>query len=156
MSCIIVVSGLSLPFFLFGEALSCFLHSVFRERGRLPVSVIYDEYQKAKARKQHPSCTPPPRLARAALSANGPSSTTSTSVEVGPDRDPLVDAHWRLIGEVFLLRGQMQDMVARRDLLVSQVRASARWELMKEWLEKRVEHHGNRNSHCRFPFKLGN
>ncbi|KAF3566603.1 hypothetical protein DY000_02014347 [Brassica cretica] len=87
---------------------------------RLPVSVVFDEYQKAKARKQRPSYTPPPRLARAALSANGPSSTSSTSVEVGPDRDPLVDAHRRLIGEVFLLRGQLQDMVARRDLLVQQ------------------------------------
>ncbi|KAL0771884.1 hypothetical protein Bca101_037035 [Brassica carinata] len=82
---------------------SLFPIRVFRERGRLPVSVIYDEYQKAKARKQHPSYTPPPRLARAALSANGPSSTTSTSVEVGPDRDPLVDAHWRLIGEEDIL-----------------------------------------------------
>ncbi|KAL0749537.1 hypothetical protein Bca101_031540 [Brassica carinata] len=107
---------------------------------RLPVSVVYDEYQKAKAQKQRPSYTPPPRLARAALSANGPSSTSSASVEVGPDSDPLVDAHRRLIGEVFLLRGQLQDMVARRDLLVQQVKASAIWELMKEWLEKRVEH----------------
>ena len=107
---------------------------------RLPVSVVYGEYQKAKARKRRPSYTPPPRLARAALSANGSSSTSSTSVEAGPERDPLVDAHRRLIGEVFLLRGQMQDVVARRDLLVQQVRSSARWELMKEWLEKRVEH----------------
>ncbi|KAF3561109.1 hypothetical protein DY000_02014330 [Brassica cretica] len=89
-----------------------------------------------EAAPQRPSYTPPPRLARAALSANGPSSTSSTSVEVGPDRDPLVDAHRRLIGEVFLLCGQLQDMVARRDLLVQQVKASARWELMKEWLEK--------------------
>ncbi|KAF3581022.1 hypothetical protein DY000_02031509 [Brassica cretica] len=107
---------------------------------RLPVLVVYDGYQKAKARKRRPSYTPPPRLARAALSANGLSSTSSTGVEVGPDRDLLVDAHLRLIGEVFLLRGQMQDMVARRDLLVQQLKASARWELMKEWLEKHVEH----------------
>ncbi|KAH0853020.1 hypothetical protein HID58_093526 [Brassica napus] len=107
---------------------------------RLPVSVVYGEYQKAKAGKRRPSYTPPPRLARAALSANGSSSTSSTSVEAGPERDPLVDAHRRLIGEVFLLCGQMQDVVARRDLLVQQVRSSARWELMKEWLEKRVEH----------------
>uniref|UniRef100_A0A0D3A8K9 Uncharacterized protein n=1 Tax=Brassica oleracea var. oleracea TaxID=109376 RepID=A0A0D3A8K9_BRAOL len=85
---------------------------------RLPVSVVYDEYQKAKARKRRPSYTPPPRLARAALSANAMSSTSSTSAEVAPNRDPLVDAHRRLIGEVFLLRSQVQDMVARRDLLV--------------------------------------
>ncbi|KAF3591355.1 hypothetical protein DY000_02021514 [Brassica cretica] len=31
-------------------------------------------------------------------------------------------------------------MMARRDLLIQQVKASARCELMKEWLEKRVEH----------------
>ncbi|KAL0650079.1 hypothetical protein Bca4012_092770 [Brassica carinata] len=31
-------------------------------------------------------------------------------------------------------------MVAQRDLLVQQVKASARWELMREWLDKRVEH----------------
>ena len=57
-----------------------------------------------------------------------------------PNRDPLVYAHRRLIGEVFLLRSQVQDMMARRDLQVQQVKASARWDLMKEWLEKRVEH----------------
>ncbi|KAH0871908.1 hypothetical protein HID58_069270 [Brassica napus] len=55
---------------------------------RLPVSVVCDEYQKAKARKRHLSYTPRPRLVRDALSAN----------------------------------------------------ASARWALMKEWLEKLVEH----------------
>ncbi|KAF3598669.1 hypothetical protein F2Q69_00035096 [Brassica cretica] len=85
---------------------------------RLPISVVYDEYQKAKARKRRPYYTPPPRLARAALSANAMSSTSSTSAEVAPNCDPLVDAHRRLIGEVFLLRSQVQDMVARRDLLV--------------------------------------
>ncbi|KAG2288678.1 hypothetical protein Bca52824_048282 [Brassica carinata] len=74
-----------------------------RNVARLPVSVVYDEYQKAKARKWRPSYTPPSRLAKAALSANGLSSTSSTSIEVGPNRDPLVDAHRRLIGEVFLL-----------------------------------------------------
>ncbi|KAG5393567.1 hypothetical protein IGI04_023530 [Brassica rapa subsp. trilocularis] len=107
---------------------------------RLPVSVVYDEYQKAKGRKRRPSYTPPPRLARVALSANGLSSTSSPSAEFMPNRDPSVDAHRRLIGVVFLLRNQVQDMMARRDLLVQQLKASARWELMKEWLEKRVEH----------------
>ena len=99
---------------------------------RLLVSVVYDEYQKAKARKRRPSYTPPPKLERAALSANGLSSTSSTGAEGLPNRDPLVDAHRRLIGEVFLLRGQVQDMVARRDPLVQQVKASGRWKLMKE------------------------
>lgn len=31
-------------------------------------------------------------------------------------------------------------MMAQRDLLVQRVRAYARWELMREWLEKRIEH----------------
>ena len=119
---------------------------------RLPVSVVYDEYQKAKAWKRRLSYTPPPRLVRAALSANGQSSTSSTSAEVMPNRDPLVDAHRRLIGEVFLLRGQLQDIVARRDLLVQQVKASARWELMKEWLEKRVEHSNPEEAYRRHYF----
>ncbi|KAH0858877.1 hypothetical protein HID58_087138 [Brassica napus] len=90
---------------------------------RLPVSLVYDEYQKVKARKRRLSYTPPPKLARAALSANGLSSISSTSDEIFPNRDLLVDAHRRLTGE---------DMMARRDLLVKQVKASARWELMKE------------------------
>ncbi|KAF3560957.1 hypothetical protein DY000_02015629 [Brassica cretica] len=38
---------------------------------RSPVSVIYDEYQKDKARKRRLSYTLPPRLARAPLSAGG-------------------------------------------------------------------------------------
>ncbi|KAF2596264.1 hypothetical protein F2Q68_00009768 [Brassica cretica] len=117
---------------LFGEQGSLSSQSCLGNVARLLVSVVYEEYQKAKARKRRPSYTPPPRLARAALSANGPSSTSSTSVEVGPDHDPLMDVHWRLISKVFLLRGQMKDMVARQDLLVQQERASARWELMKE------------------------
>ncbi|KAF3606562.1 hypothetical protein DY000_02047847 [Brassica cretica] len=86
------------------------------------------------------SYTPPPRLARAALSAGGLSSISSTSAEIMPDRDLLADAHQRLTSEALLLRGQVQDMMACRDLLIQQVRASARWELMKEWLEKRVDH----------------
>ena len=85
------------------------------------MSAIYDEHQKAKTWKRRPFYTPPPRLARVSSSVNGLSSTSSTGAEAVPNRDPLVDAHWRLIGEVFLLRGQMQDMVARRDLLVQQV-----------------------------------
>ncbi|KAH0903440.1 hypothetical protein HID58_042943 [Brassica napus] len=74
---------------------------------RLPVSVVYDEYQKVKARKRHLSFTPPPRLARAALSANGLSSISSTSAEIFPNRDLLVDAYRKLTGEVFLLRSQV-------------------------------------------------
>ena len=31
-------------------------------------------------------------------------------------------------------------MMARRDLLIQQEKVSPRWDHMKEWLEKRVEH----------------
>ena len=103
-------------------------------------SVIFDEYQKVKARKRRLSYIPPPRLARAALSARGLSSISSTSTEIMLNRDLLADAHRRLTSEELLLRGQVQDMMACPDLLIQQVRASARWELMKEWLEKRVDH----------------
>nr|VDC71468.1 unnamed protein product [Brassica rapa] len=71
---------------------------------RLPVSVLYDEYQQAGARRRRPFYAPPPRLTR-----------------------------------LFLLRNRVRDMAAQRDLLVWQVRASARWELMKEWMEGRTE-----------------
>ncbi|KAF2547615.1 hypothetical protein F2Q70_00021539 [Brassica cretica] len=107
---------------------------------RSRASVVFDEYQKVKAWRRRLSYTPPPRLARAALSAGGLSSISSTSAEIMPDRDLLADAHQRLTSEALLLRGQVQDMMACRDLLIQQVRASARWELMKEWLEKRVDH----------------
>ncbi|KAG2275771.1 hypothetical protein Bca52824_058326 [Brassica carinata] len=71
---------------------------------RSPVSFIYDEYQKVKARKRRLSYTPPPRLARVASSAGGPSSISSTSAEIMPNRDLLADAHRRLTSEALLLR----------------------------------------------------
>uniref|UniRef100_A0A0D3CFA6 Uncharacterized protein n=1 Tax=Brassica oleracea var. oleracea TaxID=109376 RepID=A0A0D3CFA6_BRAOL len=107
---------------------------------RSPASVVFDEYHKVKAWRRRLSYTPPPRLARATLSAGGLSSISSTSAEIMPNRDLLADAHQRLTSEALLLRGQVQDMMACRDLLIQQVRASTRWELMKEWLQKRVDH----------------
>lgn len=80
---------------------------------RSSASVLYDEYHKTKVRKRHPSYTPPPRLARATLSANGMFSTSSTNAEVVPNRDLLADAHQRFIGETFLLRSQMRDVVEK-------------------------------------------
>ena len=115
---------------------------------KLPVSAIYDEQQKAKTRKRRPLYTPPPRLARAASLVNGSSSTSSTVAEAVSNHDPLVDAHRRLIGEVFFLHNQVQNMLAHRDLLIQQVKASARWELRKEWLEKRVEHWDPEEEYC--------
>ncbi|KAF2561936.1 hypothetical protein F2Q70_00017497 [Brassica cretica] len=46
-------------------------------------------------------------------------------------------------------------MVARRDLLVQKVKASPRWELMKEWLEKRVEHWNPEEENRRHLFLSG-
>ncbi|KAF3552073.1 hypothetical protein DY000_02006346 [Brassica cretica] len=78
---------------------------------RSPVSVVYDEYQKVKARKRRLSYTPPPRLARAVLSAGGLSSISSTSAEIMPNRNLLVDAHRRLTSEALFLRGQAFEAV---------------------------------------------
>ena len=38
--------------------------------------------------------------------------------------------------EALLLRGQIQDMMIKKELIIQRTRASAQWELMKEWLEK--------------------
>ncbi|KAF2576231.1 hypothetical protein F2Q70_00003793 [Brassica cretica] len=109
---------------------------------RSPTLVVFDEYQKARARKRRLSCTPPPRLARAALSAGGLSSISSKSAEITPNRDLLADSHRRLTSEVLLLRGQVQDMMACRDLLIQQVRASARmwavWSLESDLVTRRL------------------
>uniref|UniRef100_A0A0D3CTF4 Uncharacterized protein n=1 Tax=Brassica oleracea var. oleracea TaxID=109376 RepID=A0A0D3CTF4_BRAOL len=118
-------------------------------------SVVFDEYHKVKARKRRLSYTPPPRLARAALSAGGLSSISSTSAEIMPNRDLLADAYRRLTNEALLLRGQVQDMMACRDLLIRQVRASARWELMKELPEKRVDHWNPEEEYRRHLFLSG-
>ncbi|KAG2307160.1 hypothetical protein Bca52824_026908 [Brassica carinata] len=53
---------------------------------------------------------------------------------------PLVGIQQRLLSELFSLRNRVNYMAAQRDLLIQQVRASTRWELMKEWVEKRTEH----------------
>ncbi|KAF3558392.1 hypothetical protein F2Q69_00014126 [Brassica cretica] len=121
---------------------------------RSPASVVYDEYQKVKARKRR-LYTPPPRLAGDALSAGSLSSISSISTEIMSNRDLLADAHRRLTSEALLLRGQVQDMMACRDLLIQQVRASARWELMKEWLEKRVDHWNPEEEYRRHLFLSG-
>ena len=147
--------GVSLPF-LSDKIFSCLFLIILSPGNvaRLPVSVVYDEYQEAKARKRRLSYSPP-RLARATLSANGMSSISSTNVEISPNRDLLVDAHRRLTGEGFLLRSQVQDMMACRDLLVQQVKASAIWEPMKEWLERRVDHWNREEEYRRHLFLSG-
>ncbi|KAF2611278.1 hypothetical protein F2Q70_00011713 [Brassica cretica] len=70
-----------------------------RNVARSPASVVFDEYQKVRARKRRLSYTPPPRLVRAALSAGSQSSISSTSAEIMSNRDLLADAHRRLTSE---------------------------------------------------------
>ena len=60
-----------------------------------------------------------------------------------------------MTGEVFLLPSQVQNMMARRDLLVQQVKASARWELKREWLERRVDHWNLEEEYRRNLFLFG-
>ncbi|KAL0789605.1 hypothetical protein Bca101_005851 [Brassica carinata] len=112
-------------------------------------------YLKVKARKRRLSYTPPPRLAMAALSAGGLSSISSRGTKIMPNRNLLVDAHRRLTSEALFLRCQVQDMMACRDLLIQQVRDWARWELMKEWLEKRIDHWNPEEEYRRHLFLSG-
>ncbi|KAF2558044.1 hypothetical protein F2Q68_00016833 [Brassica cretica] len=111
-----------------------------RNVARPPVSIIYDEYQKAKTRKRRPFYTPPPRLVRAASSVSGPSFVPPACSEVPPARISPMAVHQRLLTELSFLRNQVQGMAFHRDQSVLRARATARWELMKEWLEKKVDH----------------
>ncbi|KAH0867658.1 hypothetical protein HID58_074680 [Brassica napus] len=63
-------------------------------------------------------------IAKAASLVNGLSSTSSTCAEAVSTDHPLVDAHRRLTGDVVFLRSQVQNMMARRDLLIQQVKVS--------------------------------
>ncbi|KAF2615548.1 hypothetical protein F2Q70_00011960 [Brassica cretica] len=119
---------------------------------RLPVSVIYDGYQKAKTRKRRPSYTPPLRLVRAASSVSGPPSVSLTGAEASFNRISPMAIHQRLLTELFFLRNQVRGMAFHRDQSVLQARAMARWELMKKWLEKRVEHWNPEEEYRRYLF----
>ena len=46
-------------------------------------------------------------------------------------------------------------MVARQNLLIQQVRVSARWELMREQLEKRLEHWNTEKEYRRYLYLSG-
>ncbi|KAF3552068.1 hypothetical protein DY000_02006343 [Brassica cretica] len=139
-----------------GDSREALRHSrVWGNMARSPVSVVYDEYQKVKARKRRLSYTPPPRLTRDSLSAGGLSSISSTSAKIMPNRNLLVYAHQRLTSEALFLRGQVHDMMACRDLLIQQVRAWARWELMKESLEQHIDHWNPEEEYQRHLFLSG-
>ena len=108
--------------------------------------------KKAKTRKRRPFYTPPPRIVRAASSVTGLSPTPPAGAVAVSNHDSLVDVHRRLLGEMVFLRNQVRDVMARRDLLIQQARESARWELMREWLEKRVEHWNPKEEYRRYLF----
>ncbi|KAF3561805.1 hypothetical protein DY000_02014990 [Brassica cretica] len=120
----------SRPVSFIGEAVAKVVMGIPNDSGnvvRLSVSAIYDEYQKAKMRKMRPFI---------------------------PLRRDWLGLLRRLL--VFLpLRQLVRDMVAHRELSIWQARASARWELMMEWLEKRVEHWNSEEEYRRYLFLSG-
>ncbi|KAF3521671.1 hypothetical protein F2Q69_00048434 [Brassica cretica] len=121
-----------------------------RNVARLSVSIIYDEYQKAKTRKRRPFYTPPPRLVRAASSVSGPSFVPPAGTEAPSARISPMAVHQRLLTEFFFLHNQVQGMAFHRDQPVLRARATARWELMKEWLEKKVDYWNPKEEYRRY------
>ncbi|KAG2266851.1 hypothetical protein Bca52824_073930 [Brassica carinata] len=92
---------------------------------------------QAGTQRRCPFYAPPPRL------------TKMPPLDMGAGRFPygnmigdvpLAGIQQWVLNELFSLRNRVSDMAAQRDLLIQQVRASSRWELMKEWLEIRREH----------------
>ncbi|KAL0758295.1 hypothetical protein Bca101_074445 [Brassica carinata] len=88
----------------------------------------------------------------AASSVTGLSPTSPAGDVAVSNHDSLVDVHRRLLGVLVFLRNQVRDVMARRDLSIQQARESARWELMREWLEKRVEHWNPKEEYHRYLF----
>ncbi|KAF3520326.1 hypothetical protein DY000_02060875 [Brassica cretica] len=117
---------------------------------RLSVSIIYDEYQKAKTRKRRPFYTPPPRLVRAASSVSGPSFVPPAGTEAPSARISPMAVHQRSLTDFFFLRNQVQGMAFHRDQSVLRARATARWELMKEWMEKKVDYWNPKEEYRRY------
>ncbi|KAL0875977.1 hypothetical protein Bca101_025682 [Brassica carinata] len=122
---------------------------------RLSVSAVYDEYQKGKTRNRRPFYTHPPWLVKKASRATSFSSFLPGDAEAAPSQDLQAGIHRRLLGEVFFLRTQVRDMVAQRDFLVQPVRAFARWDLMREWLEKRIDQWDPTEEYRCYPLLLG-
>ncbi|KAL0802463.1 hypothetical protein Bca101_057639 [Brassica carinata] len=91
-------------------------------------------------RKRRPFYIPPPRLTRTIPRTASLSSCSPCNVEAALNKGLETGAHQRLLGEVLFLHTQVRDMMALRDLLIQRVRTFARWELMREWLEKRIDH----------------
>ncbi|KAH0936390.1 hypothetical protein HID58_013507 [Brassica napus] len=110
-----------IPFFaILSSSFSCCLSS--GNVARLSVSTIYDE------------------LVRAASSVYGTSFVPPAGTKAPPTRISPMAVHQRLLTELFFLRNHVRGMAFHRDQLVLRTRATARWGLMKEWLEKKVDH----------------
>ncbi|KAL0886287.1 hypothetical protein Bca101_010270 [Brassica carinata] len=122
---------------------------------RLSVYVVYDEHQKGKTQKRRPFYVPPPRLARTTPRAASFSSSSPGDAEASPNQGLEAGACQRLLGEVLFLRSQVRDMMAQRDLLIQRVRVFARWEHMREWLEKRIDHWDLAGEYCRYLLLFG-
>uniref|UniRef100_M4F1L5 Uncharacterized protein n=1 Tax=Brassica campestris TaxID=3711 RepID=M4F1L5_BRACM len=98
---------------------------------RLSISSVYDEYHKAKTWRRHPLSPPISRAGYAMFPAGG-SSFFPTTVSTG-------SCNGGLIGPRQCLR----------------TRAPARWELMKEWLEKNVGHWNPEEEYHRYLLVVG-
>ena len=61
----------------------------------------------------------------------------------------------RLNDEIFSLRTGVQDLIIQRELAVQRTRVSARWELMKEWLENKVGHWNPEEEYRQYLFVIG-
>ncbi|KAF3556062.1 hypothetical protein F2Q69_00013132 [Brassica cretica] len=99
------------------------------------LSAIYDNYHKAKTWKNYLPFEPnssSPSMAPSEGSSTGAPSEIFCRLSTGD--------LWRLNDEIFSLRTGVQDLIIQRELAVQRTRVSARWELMKEWLEKKVGH----------------
>ncbi|KAL0886536.1 hypothetical protein Bca101_010519 [Brassica carinata] len=112
------------------------------------------DFRLGQNAKRHPFYVPPPRLARTIPRATSFSSRLPGDAESIPNQDLETGAHQRLLGEVIFLRAQVRDMMAQCDLLIQRVRALARWKLMREWLEKRIDHWDPAGEYRRYLFYL--
>ncbi|KAF3512891.1 hypothetical protein F2Q69_00006863 [Brassica cretica] len=120
--------------------------------GEVVAKLVLEVPQRFRDRKRRPSYTPPLRLVRAASSVSGPPSVSLTGAEASFNRISPMAIHQRLLTELFFLRNQVRGMAFHRDQSVLQAKATAIWELMKEWLEKRVEHWNPEEEYHRYLF----
>ncbi|KAL0742454.1 hypothetical protein Bca4012_083967 [Brassica carinata] len=71
-----------------------------------------------------------------------PATSSWPSFQECLDRDRVFDPYQRIPPheEIFFLRAQLRNMASHQAWVTQRTRAFARWELMREWLEKNVNH----------------